>query len=459
MKLLTKIGAVLLVSILLISSIYVVSFMESEKPESNNSGNNGRTNDNNGNNSNNNSNNSNDNNNNSNQNFTHIVFVEEAAATWCSKCPVSSDVLYKKFNSSDKPDFCYINMVEDKNTKAHNQVFNDYNLIGYPTVFIDGGYRVIGGSIDFEKNFNEKLLEAKNRQTPKIILSLKTKWNESRKELTATVNIENKETTTYKGHIKVYVTEINSPWSDWNGNPFHFAFIDYAIDENIEIQSNKNQTITKTWDANNTGYSGVYPENLWLVAAVFNQKSTKEYSDPPQNEHQFNAYYADATTTARVEEGVLPPVIGISYPKCGMSYIFGKEKKRSFTGEFLFSKERIILLKALIQYDLGNSELYWKLYREGRLNDIAFCANIFGKITIKTNVQAEAGIEKVEFIIKGRLGQVNETVYKEPYEWTWDTFAFGRYTIVVNLYDKEGKTSTDSINVIAFINLMGLFSS
>jgi len=455
MKLLLKIGAVLLVSILLISYIYVVSFMGSQESESSNNGNNGGTNDNNGNNSNNNSNNSNDNNNN--QDFTHIVLVEEAAATWCSNCPVVADVLHKEYNSSGKPDFYYVSMVEDKNTKAHNYMYNDYNIAGFPTVFIDGGYRVIMGTSDFEKNFNEKLSEAKNRQTPKIILSLKTKWNESRKELTATVNIENKETTTYSGNLKVYVTEIKSQWPNWNGDPYHFAFLDYAIDENIEIQNDKNQTITKTWDADNAGYSGVYQENLWIVATVFNQKSTKEYSDPPQNEHQFNAYYADATTATRVTEGSLPPSIGISYPKCGMSYIFGKEKKRLFTGELLFSKEKIKILKAQIQFYLGNPEPINKLYGEGLKS--AICANIFGKITIKTNVQADAGVEKVEFIIKGRLGQVNETVYKEPYEFTWDTFAFGRYTIVVNLYDKEGKTSTDSIDVIAFINLKGRFSS
>jgi hypothetical protein len=456
MKLLTKIGAVLLVSILLISSIYIVSFMESE--ESDNGGNNGGTNDNNGNNSNNNSNNPNDNNNNNNQNFTHIVFVEEDTATWCSNCPIIADVLHKKFNSSGKPDFYYISMVEDKNTKAHNHMYNDYNIRGYPTVFIDGGYRTIMGTSDFEKNFNEKLTEAKNRQTPKLILNLKAKWNESRKELTATATIENKETTTYKGNLKVYITEIKSQWSNWNGDPYHFAFLDYAIDENIEIQSNKNQTITKTWNPKNAGYPDTYKENLWVVATVFNQKSTKEYSDPPENKYQFNAYYADATTAVRVSEGSLPPTIGISFPRCGMRYIFEKENGMIFDGKILLTKEKIKFLKASIQ------SLFWKnygplleLYEKGYVS--VSCANIFGKITIKTNVQADAGIEKVEFIIKGRLGQVKETVYKEPYEWTWDTFAFGRYTITVNAYDKTGKTATDSIDVIAFINLIGLLPS
>jgi len=188
MKLLHKTVLVLIISILLISSVYIVFFTETKQPESNN------TNDDSKNQNNTNENNSNNNNNNNNQDFTHIVLVEEATTTWCSNCPVVANILHKKFNSSDKPDFYYISMLEDKNIKAHNRLYNDYNILGFPTVLIDGGYKVILGTIDFEKNFNEKLSEAKNRQTPKLIINLKAKWNETRKELTTTakaVTIEN----------------------------------------------------------------------------------------------------------------------------------------------------------------------------------------------------------------------------------------------------------------------------
>ncbi len=399
MKFLHKIALVLVISILLISSVYMVFFTETKQTDNN-------TNDNNNNNQNN-SNDNTDNNDDNNQDFTHIVLVEEATATWCSNCPIVADVLHKKFNISGETDFYYVSMVEDKNTKAHNRLYNDYNILGFPTVFIDGGYRVIMGSSDFEKTFNAKLKEAKNRQTPKILLSLKAKWDESRKEVTVTATIENKESTTYKGHVRVYVTEINSQWSDWDGKPYHLAFIDYAIDDDIEIQSDKNQTITKIWDAD----QNIYPENLWILATVFNQKSTKAYSDPPENEKQFNSYYADATTATRVVEGSLPPVIGISSPRKWELYILGKEIGKTLKGRTL----------------------------------------IIGKTTIKTNYQAEAGVEKVEFIIKGGFRQIKETLTKEPYELKWSTFAFGRYTIEVKLYDKEGKTATDSIDVVAFI--------
>ncbi|MDH7517019.1 MAG: hypothetical protein QHH19_01550 [Candidatus Thermoplasmatota archaeon] len=401
MKLIHKITLVSIIFIILVSSVYIVFFTETKQTANNNINSNNNQNNTNGNN------NNNTDNNNDNQDFTHIVLVEEATATWCNNCPIVADVLHKKFNSTGKTDFYYISMVEDKNTKAHTRLYNDYNILGFPTVFIDGGYRVIMGSKDFEKNFNEKLNEAKNRQTPKILINLKAKWNETGKELTTTVTIENKETTTYRGRTRVYITEINSPWSDWNGNPYHFSFLDYAVDENIEIESGKNKTITKIWSAS----QNVYPENLLIVATVFNQKSTKEYSDPPEKKHEFNAYYTDATTATRVAEGSLPPVIGISSPRKGELYILGKEIGKTLKGKTL----------------------------------------IIGKTTIKTNYQAEAGVEKVEFIIKGGFRQIRETIMEEPYEFKWSTFAFGRYTVEVKLYDKEGKTSTSNIDVVAFI--------
>jgi len=406
MKVLYKTALIVAIAILLISSSYIVFFTETKQTENNNTNGNNNSNQNNTN-----GNNNNSNNNNNNQDFTHVVLVEEATATWCSNCPVVADVLHKEYNNSGKPDFYYISMVEDKNTKAHNRLYKDYNVLGFPTVFLDGGYGVIMGSSDFEKNFNEKLAEAKNRQTPKLIINLKTKWNETRKEITITATIENEEITTYNGHLKVYITEINSPWSDWAGNAYNFAFLDYAIDEDIELQSNKNQTITETWSAVDAGYKNVIKENLWIVATVFNQKSTKEYADPSKNGNAFNAYFADATTATRVAEGSLPPTVGISSPRQWELYLLGKEIGKTLRGRTL----------------------------------------IIGKTTIKINYQADAGLEKVEFIIKGGFRQIKETVTKEPYEFNWNSFALGRYTIVVNLYDKEGRTATDSIDVVAFI--------
>jgi hypothetical protein len=239
-------------------------------------------------------------------------------------------------------------------------------------------------------------------------LNVSAEWNENRTELKTTVTVENKGKGKYSGQLKVYITEIKSRWNDFNGNPYHFAFLDYAINQKIEIEGKNKKIVTETWDAS---YPDVYPENLWVIAVVFNSESNQKFSVPQSNKNAFNAYYADGADATRVAEGNLPPTVGISSIKNGMRYMLGKEKGKA-------------LLRTTV---------------------------LIGKTTIKVNAEAEAGVEKVEFTVKGRFRQTSVTITKEPYEWTWDTFALGKYTIIVNLYDKEGKTATDSIDVIAFI--------
>ena len=348
------------------------------------------------------------------QDFVHQVFLEEGTATWCSNCPLISDILYELYDSDD-PDFYYVSMVEDMNEKANERLYDDYNIYGFPTVFFDGGYETCCVDVepgDQDKTlFKEKIARVSSRDVPQVSLSMEAAWNENTSELTTMVTVENQVETSYKGRLKIYITEIISRWSDWNGNPFHFAFLDYAMDKSVEIKENNVTSFSTTWDASSSEYEDIYPQNLWIVAVLFNAESVQKYSDPSQNEYSFDAHFADAVTATRVLEGTLPPSIGISSPKQGMLYLFDRERRKTLLGTTL----------------------------------------IIGKTTIKTTVYAEAEVEKVEFTIKGAFREITETVHEEPYEWTWHKFSFGRYIITVKLYDKDGRTATDSIDVIAFM--------
>lgn len=394
---------ILLVFILIMSSIYIIFFNESEEPDNDNGNENG-----NGNNDDNNGND--DNNNHGNQEFVHNVFIEEATATWCINCPDVAEILHELYED-DNTNFYYVSMVEDENTKAHQRLYDDYNILGLPTVFIDGGYEVILGANNEKSVFKDMITSAKNRKVPELYMNITPKWNDNNKELTNTVTVENKDGTTYSGRLKVYIAEVNSRWSDYNGHPYNFAFLDYAINEDVEIKNEDIVTFSSEWKASSSGFSDVYPENLWIVAVLFSSKSNQAFSDPPDNEKSFNAYYADATVATRVAKGSLPPSIGISTPKYGVRYILNKERRKTF---------------------LGNTVL-------------------IGKTTIKTIVAAGSEVKKVDFTLKGGFRQITETITEEPFEWTWDTFALGRYTIVVKVYDQDGRTSTDRIDVIAFI--------
>ena len=98
-------------------------------------------------------NNTNDNNGNTEQNYSRFVFIELGTKIVCSECPKISTILNDLYNSGDYP-FYYVSLPQD-NPKALDRI-SDYNLWGYPTAYIDGGYTtLIGSSIqksDFEKN-------------------------------------------------------------------------------------------------------------------------------------------------------------------------------------------------------------------------------------------------------------------------------------------------------------------
>ena len=52
------------------------------------------------------------------------------------------------------PEFYYVSLVEDENPKAKQRLEDNYNIYGFPTTFLDGGYELILGSSDFESKFD-----------------------------------------------------------------------------------------------------------------------------------------------------------------------------------------------------------------------------------------------------------------------------------------------------------------
>ena len=204
MRLSLRIIAILIVAILIVSSVYVVFFTESEETnkelktddkenEDNNEDDNGDKDE-------------GDDNATIDQEFIHTVFIEEGTATWCEFCPNVAEVLDKLFNPDD-PEFYYISLVENKNDLALDRVANHYNRFANPTVYIDGGFEVIYGFKEdtFETEFKQKVKNSLLRKVPDLILQINAEWNESRTELSTSVNIENKDPSTYSGELMVFI--------------------------------------------------------------------------------------------------------------------------------------------------------------------------------------------------------------------------------------------------------------
>ncbi len=331
--------------------------------------------------------------------FTHYVFVEAGTTVCCKACAQVHIDLDEYFESKRYP-FYYVSFPIE-NQKAEDYLSN-YNILGYPTVYFDGGYEIIYGVVDWKSKFENKIKSAMNRKVPKVLVNVSAEWIENNEEIEINIILENYETTTYEGQLKVYITEIVS--TKWQGDqPYGYAFIDFAVNKNIEISSNDNITVTNTIDS-----SDLDPENLMIFAVIFNSEKHVGYS-LPTDKNSFDAYYADAVDTTQViKGGNLPPKTGISSPTLGYIHRFGNAKRISNLG-------RTILL---------------------------------GRAKIVADVSDDSSIEKVEFYINDKL---IETITEEPYEWKWHKFAIGKKTITVKAYDDEGKTSTAKMDVLALI--------
>jgi len=338
---------------------------------------------------------------------SHIVFVEEGTATWCSNCPEVAEVLHDLFDP-DNPEFYHVSLVHDKNSIAESRLDDDYNKYGFPTVYLDGGYKVILGSDNFRSKFQQALEDANNREVPLIYLNLTSEWNESRNEIKNTVLIKNNDDQDYDGRLKIYITEITSAWRDNDNERYSYALIDYGYNNKISIDVDESKTISEVWEIPDN----VDKDNLWIMAVLFNSESHSSNSDTIDNSKPFDAYYADAAHGVKVTEETsqVPPSIIISTPKDFTHYIFGREIENRYV-----------------------SQTY-----------------ILGKITINVDIESDYDIDRVEYNIKGPLREFSETLSESPYSYTFDKLSFGKYKIGVVLYDENGITSNDDIEVFIF---------
>jgi len=148
-----------------------------------------------------------------NENFTHTVFVEEGTATSCKYCPIASEDLYTIFNSSDYP-FYFVALIGDMAQKAADRLNNDYNTVGYPTCYFDGGYEVEVGTSDIP-TYRDLIESCGARDVHEFDLSISLIWA-GNGVLDIDVTITNNEKTSSQNQ------EINSLPSSIKSNPTTF---------------------------------------------------------------------------------------------------------------------------------------------------------------------------------------------------------------------------------------------
>lgn len=421
MKFLLKIVTVVLIAILLFSSYYVAFYMESEDSVPTSSEGKDYQDDDNNDNTGGNDDNGNDNeNDNGDSDSVHTVFIEEASYPSCEPCVKIAEILEHLYESG-KYNFYYVSLVRDMSDQATKRVNEELNVVGYPVVYIDGGYKVFfSGSVP-ESDIIKGILDAEKRKIPKINVNITAEYNENKSELSTNINVVNNEKEQYNGRIRVYLTEIISRWNQQNGKPYHFALVDYIINKEITIAGKDELTIPDKKNITQFAIPDLDPANLMVVAVIFNSESEKRDSFPGNLDKQnkkgeFDAYFADATSaTLVIPGGNLPPSAGLSLPEPGKLHIFGRPIYK------------LKLLKKTI---------------------------LIGKIKIVADVEDDSGIEKVEIYINGEL---KKTLTNKPYEYSYSRLVYTltdivkKITISVIVYDDEGKTDSASIEVIAVL--------
>jgi len=333
------------------------------------------------------------------QNYSRFVFIELGTKIVCSECPKISIILNELYNSGDYP-FYYVSLPQD-NPKALARI-NEYNIWGYPTVYIDGGYSTLIGSNIQKSEFEKNITAAAERPTPDISIWTAAHWNNQTNNIAVTIQMENHETSSYKGRLRVYITElISTKWQA--GTPMHFSFLDFLVNEDIQIPAADSFSLNKTLSA-----VDLDPENLMLFSVLFSTDSQNGFSQPP-DKNPYSAHFVDAVSASRVVQGGnLPPEVGIEKPSVKFFHRFGNPVRKTLTGKTV----------------------------------------VVGKTTIIASVHDDSKIEKVEFFINNKL---MATITQEPYQWTWHKLSFGKKTITIKAYDDTGKQSQATLTVLAFM--------
>ena len=229
-----------------------------------------------------------------------------------------ANILYSLYESK-KYNFYYVALINDTNPVAAARNTDDYNIWAFPTVFIDGGYKVIVGGKNIESVYANAISLAQGRTVPQIKLTMTAQYKNTTKEVTVTALIENKDNNTYTGRLKLYLTEIVSQVSDYANKPYHYGFLEYLINKDISVNGKQNSTSSVTKSIAAYDY-----ENLMIIGVVFSAQKNTGYANPP-TQNPFDAYYADATNaTTVVPAGNLPPQLQITSPQKGTVYMNGE---------------------------------------------------------------------------------------------------------------------------------------
>ena len=203
------------------------------------------------------------------------VFIEYSTTTWCPQCPDASNALYELFLSEQYP-FLYVSLVSDVNGNAQERS-RDFNTVAIPTIYIDGGEILFVGNTEsydsLKDTYADLIMEQKNQPNRRdITIETTAQWL-GNAQIAINATVTNNENRPYMGRIRTYVNEVASRWLDEQGNPYHYAMLDFALNERLVISKQTSVTFSIIWDGmedhNGLTFEDITKENIVITSAVF----------------------------------------------------------------------------------------------------------------------------------------------------------------------------------------------
>jgi len=252
--------------------------------------------------------------------YTHTVLVEVGTRTTCPACPASNAAWHSIYGGGNY-DFEYTELVYDKNSVASSR-FYEFNPKWVPTSYWDGGEYVYPGTNT--ATFYNYLDSSGSRTVPDLVADLDVTWLGGA-DMEISYSVENNDVNDYPGKLRIYVIELESTlWNDYSGNPYYHAFLDFAVNQVIDIPGGGTLSDTIMWDGGTAGYPDITQDNIQMILAVFDDTPHQSYSDPPSG-NPFWAYYSDECIAAIPEGGQnnppeAPDIDGPASGNTGTSY-------------------------------------------------------------------------------------------------------------------------------------------
>ena len=194
-------------------------------------------------------------------NIPKKVLGELFVTTTCPYCAHTEDDLTSI--EGQRGDFYFVSFVADKNRDAYDRYQEISKKQGTPDTEFDGGYRAELGAVDPSK-FISDISACKDYHPVPVEIHISKRYSSHRASLSIDVFLGEE---SFKGSIKAFVIDKNSPWKNVNGESIPNAFVGYLLNKDINFNG---EEITETGQWSTTGNKPL--SDLAVVVEVYDEK-------------------------------------------------------------------------------------------------------------------------------------------------------------------------------------------